>query len=1010
MLFFFAQSFAQSANTNELSLYFDQPEVLKKAGVDKVRCIFKDSRHLIWIGTENGLFRYDGTNIIYERHKPGDTSSIPNNTIASIAEDKDGNIWLGTMGGVACMNPYNFKCRVYTNQLHTLPDGNFDNKILTGPAGEIWTGNSGGLYLLDKKNNSFKRVWRDILPNKTVSGYVNSVLYWMPDTLVIGTFNDVVLLDIKTFHFRRIAPLGKDLLVGPMRIDAQHRLWIGSWSEGCVIGNSSLTEFQQYKWEKDLASGVDNIASSFSEIISPNEHAMWIGATWLLCKIPLTNEDKVDLSKASVYKFNAQSSSSGKITITSLLNDGDNNVWTGSNFGVAKFSVENNLFKDLPLQTNGGIQNIQPIQLAGKNYLCISSWHGSRGLVAWNMQSNDVKYIDSIAKGDRFGSNISGVAVDKFNRLWVASLAGTYLMDDQFRIVADLLKSKNIKDIPSAKKANDILINNDTIWLACYKNGIDLYDLQLHKIKHFAANDSSGLTDDLVERIFVDHKGTIWICTNGYFYKYLSANSRFKKFDFSVEHGIYTANDVAELPDGHLVIATETSRLIYFDPVTEKYDRISSPLLDKEETVSSVTSDDQGNIWFLTSKHLVQYQPGTKKFTLFGEEDGLNTFDLQWIRCFNGKEIYLAQSGKISKFLSNNWKKKVSAPTLIMNAVQVNGSTILAAQPLHQLNLNYNQNKIYFEFDGINYTKPEQNQYAYRLTGIDKDWIYSNKNSVSYANLSPGDYTFDVKASNYSGEWSKDYSINVSIAPPFWETWWFITAGIIAVSALFIFIVRYVSQRNLRERILRLEKEQAIEKERNRIARDMHDDLGSGLTKIAILSEVAKTHLQQQEAATSQLENISYSSRELVDNLQNIIWVLNPRNDSLENLSAYIREYALKFFESTDVITSFNYPQQIPSIKLSEEQRRNLFMVIKETLNNTAKHSSCEAVSIDLLIKKDFVQIKIRDDGKGFDLSHTRQFANGLTNMKQRMEQINGSYEIHSQPGNGTETELAVPV
>jgi len=404
------------------------------------------------------------------------------------------------------------------------------------------------------------------------------------------------------------------------------------------------------------------------------------------------------------------------------------------------------------------------------------------------------------------------------------------------------------------------------------------------------------------------------------------------------------------LPDGHLAIATEISGLIYFDPVTEKYERISSPLLEKEETVTSVTADAEGNIWYLTSNHLVQYQPTSKKFTLFGEEDGLNTFDLQWIRCFNGNEIYLAQSGRISQFFPNNWMKKVSAPTLIMYAVQVNDSAVLRAQPLHQLNLNYDQNKIYFEFDGINYTKPEQNQYAYRLTGIDKEWIYSNKNSVSYANLSPGDYTFDVKASNYSGEWSKDYAINIAIASPFWETWWFITAAIVAVGAIFIFIVRYISQRNLRERILRLEKEQAIEKERNRIARDMHDDLGSGLTKIAILSEVAKTHLQQQEAATSQLENISYSSRELVDNLQNIIWVLNPRNDSLDNLSAYIREYTLKFFESTDVIASFNYPQQIPSIKLSEEQRRNLFMVIKETLNNTAKHSYCQAVKIDLLI------------------------------------------------------------
>jgi signal transduction histidine kinase len=130
----------------------------------------------------------------------------------------------------------------------------------------------------------------------------------------------------------------------------------------------------------------------------------------------------------------------------------------------------------------------------------------------------------------------------------------------------------------------------------------------------------------------------------------------------------------------------------------------------------------------------------------------------------------------------------------------------------------------------------------------------------------------------------------------------------------------------------------------------------------------------------------------------------------LENLSAYIREYTLKFFESTDVIASFNYPQQIPAIKLSEEQRRNLFMVIKEILNNTAKHSCCKAVTIDLFIRNQLLNVQISDNGKGFDLANTRQFANGLINMKQRMEQINGTYEIHSKPGKGTETKLAVPV
>jgi signal transduction histidine kinase len=190
----------------------------------------------------------------------------------------------------------------------------------------------------------------------------------------------------------------------------------------------------------------------------------------------------------------------------------------------------------------------------------------------------------------------------------------------------------------------------------------------------------------------------------------------------------------------------------------------------------------------------------------------------------------------------------------------------------------------------------------------------------------------------------------------------------------------------------------------------MHDDLGSGLTKIAILSEVAKAQLKQKETAAAQLENISHSSRELVHNLQDIIWVLNPKNDSLENLAAYIREYALKFFEPTDVAVRFCYPQHIPSTKLSEEQRRNIFMVVKETLNNTAKHSACKSVTIHLQLQKEGILIEIEDDGKGFNMGSVRKFSNGLANMKQRMEQIDGSYEIISEEAKGTTTKITVPV
>ena len=205
---------------------------------------------------------------------------------------------------------------------------------------------------------------------------------------------------------------------------------------------------------------------------------------------------------------------------------------------------------------------------------------------------------------------------------------------------------------------------------------------------------------------------------------------------------------------------------------------------------------------------------------------------------------------------------------------------------------------------------------------------------------------------------------------------------------------------------MELEKKQAVEKERNRISRDMHDDLGSGLTKIAILSEVVKKQLSEPEKAKEQLDKIAVSSRELVDNLQDIIWVLNPKNDTLESLSSYIREYALHYFEPFEIQVNFNYPDHFLNDHLSEEQRRNIFLTVKESFNNIAKHAWCNTVTVSIIESTHSILISIQDDGKGFDINSVRTFANGLKNMQNRIEMLGGIFTIASKPAGGTLTEM----
>jgi signal transduction histidine kinase len=243
---------------------------------------------------------------------------------------------------------------------------------------------------------------------------------------------------------------------------------------------------------------------------------------------------------------------------------------------------------------------------------------------------------------------------------------------------------------------------------------------------------------------------------------------------------------------------------------------------------------------------------------------------------------------------------------------------------------------------------------------------------------------------------------------PFWKTWWFISLVALTLAAIFFFVVRYVSTRKLREQLLILEKEKAIETERARISRDMHDDLGSGLTKIAILSEVTQRQLQQPEKAEQQLHTISDSARTLIDNLSEIIWTLNPQHDNLDSLMAYIRDYATRYFDGMDVSAMFDYPSLIPQIHLTDQQRRSIFLVVKESLNNISKHAKATRVNIELKIKPNIFQILISDSGNGFDILNPRAGGNGLKNMSHRMHEVSGEYTITSVIGKGTITTLTI--
>lgn len=376
----------------------------------------------------------------------------------------------------------------------------------------------------------------------------------------------------------------------------------------------------------------------------------------------------------------------------------------------------------------------------------------------------------------------------------------------------------------------------------------------------------------------------------------------------------------------------------------------------------------------------------------------------------NNKEEIIAYSNDNQLWRVTERKNQATGfiPAVWLNEITVNGKAI--DESINSFK--YSENNFRFNVTAPCFTNASNLRFHFLLQNENNSWQQlSAENHYSINNLSPGKYTLTTTVF-YPGKIYPDKKIEYTfvINTPFWKRLWFIFLILLFTGAIIWTVIRTYYQRKLAAQKAEADKQQAIEKERNRISHDMHDDLGSGLTKIAILSEVAKKQLSEPDKAKEQLEKISLSSRELVDNLQDIIWVLNPVNDTLESLAAYIREYALKYFEPFEIKINFNYPEHFSVRHLSEEKRRNVFLTVKESLHNIAKHAWCNEATISINEAGQFFNIRIQDDGKGFETEKIRQFANGLKNMQNRIEQTGGEYGISSAPDKGTVTIIRMPV
>jgi signal transduction histidine kinase len=301
-------------------------------------------------------------------------------------------------------------------------------------------------------------------------------------------------------------------------------------------------------------------------------------------------------------------------------------------------------------------------------------------------------------------------------------------------------------------------------------------------------------------------------------------------------------------------------------------------------------------------------------------------------------------------------------------------------------------------------------KFRYRLQGYDPDWSNeSDLRQAFYTNLRPGRYTFQVQACNPHGIWNQDATtIPLFIAPYFWETPWFY--GLVVLVAGTVLLLAHRQRLGVLRRLQELDHQQNLLGERSRIAADMHDDLGAALTQIAILGEVAKNQLNDPNRARTVLTRISESAREVTARMSDLVWATNPRNDTLDNLVAYLREHLARKLEEANIRARLVFPEDPEALHLSATFRRNILLTVKEALNNALKHANASDITVELKVEPRFLMIRLQDNGKGFDSVTGARFGNGLMNMRRRIEDLGGTLNISAVPGEGTSVRMRVPI
>jgi len=977
---------------------------------NSVNCIYQDRTGFMWFGTQDGLNRYDGYNIITFRHDPADSNSISHSWIWDVYEDKEQNLWIATWHGLNKYNPHTNKFTIF------LPDST-DSCAISGdrPAaicedgqGNIWVGTWGGglnkyingqhrfVHYLYEPGNEYS------LPNN----FVRALFTDKSGRIWVGTWNGLAMIldDEDSTHFQNYLTGDKTLKSKGARImsideDTQGNIYAGAFGSGLYYINPSNGIIRQYQHESD---NINSIASDDIASVQVDKNGIvWVGT--------ISNGlNSLNPHSGQIKLFNTNTGESDEIggnEVYSISEDLSGLLWIGAG-GINILNPQNERFSVIKINKRH-FKDVDAFCEDDKGNIWFAS--NQNGLMRYAPSGHQmVIFKHNLAEPFSLSCNsVSDIIHDKSGNIWIGTRRGglnLYQPGTQtFRHFPEKKADKTA--IVTLKYINSLAANDKgQIWIGTYDRGLVRFDPIRQSYTYYQSDawDPETLSGNNILHLFMDSRQQLWIgiwggglCSfnrkEGSFKRYMHDPKDPNSLSDNIVHVIHEV-----VSDSGRVLWLGTSNgLSYFMPDREKpvFHHFTTKNGLFSNVIYGIIDDNHGNLWLSSNSGLTKFNPVSGRSNHFNSGDGLQSNEFNSSACYrlkNGIFLFGGING-YNSFYPDSISESSYKPTLALTSFRVLNEekyTSLQLSVINDIVLSYKENFFSFDFSALDFTEPSKNKYKYQLSGIDHGWIDAqSRHFANYTDIKPGNYTFRVRGTNSDGILSnKIRQLRIRIRPPYWQTWWFYVLMIVLVMTLLYGIHRY-----------RVRKILELERLRIRIASDLHDDIGSALTRIAIHSEQLQSGKNPGKVPGIS-KKIGTLSRSVISMMSDIVWSIDAHNDTWGNMLDRMKDEVYNTLLVKEVNTTFNIKGIDESHKIPLKYRQNIFYIFKEAINNIMKHSNANNVKIAMHKSPHIFEMEVADDGYGFDFEHVR-YGNGLRNMKMRAENIGGILDILTETG-----------